>query len=284
MSNNWREINVESKSRKDIYPNNEDLKSYEKPNLEDRVTLNKIFGEPEKYNLSTINTEPIFKYPPDQDEFIYHSNQFDASTYPLQVQLNAEDAFYDMNEYIEDTQNDPSEIDLKVLDIERDILDDFTVVLIGRRRSGKSWMARWIMYHLRNRFPCGAVITGTKHNSFWSTMIPDDCVFELKDMNIVIDDCRFSNEFSALQKYNTKFIHVQRGELPEWYDTAKRELDYIRDFGYETGFESNMYMYYPNVHISEWGWINENFDNILKNDGTKIDFECKIDKIIKNII
>ena len=103
----------------------------------------------------------------------------------IEVEEDSEEEVLDKSEF--NSLKNPADIPLRVLDIERDILDDSTVVLIGRRRSGKSWTARWLMYHLRHRFPCGVVITGTKLNSFWSQYIPDDFVHELEDMNIVID-------------------------------------------------------------------------------------------------
>jgi len=81
---------------------------------------------------------------------------------------------------------DPLEMPLRMLDVEKDIMNDFTVVLVGRRRSGKSWMCRWLMYHLRNRFPVVVVITGTKLNSFWSQYVPDELIFSIDDMDDVI--------------------------------------------------------------------------------------------------
>lgn len=73
------------------------------------------------------------------------------------------------------------------LDVEKDILDDFTVVLIGRRRSGKTWLARWMAYHLRYRFPFGIVITGTKLNNFWSQYVPDEFIYDVVDIEHVLD-------------------------------------------------------------------------------------------------
>ena len=218
MSQRLTDIRDETKKRKDVYPNLDDLQTLGDPNLDDRVTLKKIFNNPDDYNIADINTEPNFKYANEDDEFVYHSDQF-SPKWPIQTKLNAPDGFYDIERFnpdksykfqneqkkpsIYDQLKDPSlinpkvdslsgtcnplNIPLKVLDIEKDVLDDFTVTLIGRRRSGKSWSARWLMYHLRNRFPCGVVITGTKLNNFWSTYIPDEMVHELSDMNIVID-------------------------------------------------------------------------------------------------
>jgi hypothetical protein len=81
---------------------------------------------------------------------------------------------------------DVTQMSLAPLDIEKDILDDFTVLLVGRRRSGKTWIARWLMYHLRKRFSCGVVITGTKLNHFWQKHVPAEFIHDIEDMELVL--------------------------------------------------------------------------------------------------
>jgi hypothetical protein len=118
------------------------------------------------------------------------SDQWDAKKFPLQSKMYKQateksgDQFYDMNkQYTYDVVDMP----LEPLDIEKDIMDDFTVLLIGRRRSGKTFASRFIMYHLRHRFPMGIVITGTKLNNYWSQYIPEEFIFSVDDLNKVID-------------------------------------------------------------------------------------------------
>ena len=43
-------------------------------------------------------------------------------------------------------------------DPEQDILDDFTVILFGRR-IGKSYFTRWLLYKILHRLPFGVCIT-----------------------------------------------------------------------------------------------------------------------------
>jgi hypothetical protein len=52
-----------------------------------------------------------------------------------------------------------------------EIPNDATILLIGRRRTGKSFLTRWILYNKRKVFPFGLVMTQTKYNKFWSTYI-----------------------------------------------------------------------------------------------------------------
>lgn len=92
--------------------------------------------------------------------------------------------------------------------------------------------------------------------------------------NIVIDDCRFSNEFKMLRNKNSILIRINRGKNPVWYNTA------IMDLKYKT---NNMKKLYPPVHISEWGWILEKFDYTIANDGSKKELYHVLDNIMEKI-
>lgn len=43
---------------------------------------------------------------------------------------------------------------------------DYTYVFYGRRRSGKSYLMRWLLYKLRKQFPRGLCITKTPMNGY----------------------------------------------------------------------------------------------------------------------
>jgi hypothetical protein len=43
---------------------------------------------------------------------------------------------------------------------------DYTYVFFGRRRSGKSFLMRWLLFKLRKIFPAGLCVTKTKVNGF----------------------------------------------------------------------------------------------------------------------
>lgn len=58
-----------------------------------------------------------------------------------------------------------------------EIANDATILLIGRRRTGKSFLTRWILYNKRKIFPFGLVMTQTKYNKFWSTYINKNSVW-----------------------------------------------------------------------------------------------------------
>jgi hypothetical protein len=90
--------------------------------------------------------------------------------------------YYDLDDQKEDIPN----LSLELLDIEKEVLDDFTVTIIGRRRSGKSWIARWLLYNLKHRFPCAVVVTATAINNFWSKHIPKEFIHDVENVNEVL--------------------------------------------------------------------------------------------------
>lgn len=120
----------------------------------------------------------------------YYSDQF-ASDLQSRLQKKAEtetgQQFFSMKNKDQEVQMPEKNMPLFPFDIEKEILDDFTVLLVGRRRSGKSFGARYIMYHLRHRFPFGIVITGTRLNNYWGKYIPDEYIHDIQDMNLVLD-------------------------------------------------------------------------------------------------
>lgn len=76
---------------------------------------------------------------------------------------------------------------LRELDVNYDYLDDFCVALFGRRRLGKTFGARWILYMLRHRFPLVIVITNTSINGFWKKYVPEDFIFTVPEMDDVFE-------------------------------------------------------------------------------------------------
>ena len=89
---------------------------------------------------------------------------------------------------------------------------------------------------------------------------------------VVISDARFTNELDLIRKMNGVIIWVQRGELPEWFETAKSA---------STNAVSRKIMQtrYKDVHESEWNWAGYPVDFIIKNDGTLEDLKKQVDNI-----
>jgi len=77
---------------------------------------------------------------------------------------------------------------------------------------------------------------------------------------IVISDARFKNELELIRKLNGHIVWIQRGELPEWYDTAvsANEGNAISKRVMKTTYGS--------VHQSEWDWVGIEPDFIIENN------------------
>jgi len=71
-----------------------------------------------------------------------------------------------------------SGLKLKQFDVNKINLDSL-IIVIGKRRFGKTTWTQWVLYFLRDMFPRGAYcFTSTKHNYFWQQHIPDSRVYE----------------------------------------------------------------------------------------------------------
>ena len=90
--------------------------------------------------------------------------------------------------------------------------------------------------------------------------------------NIVISDVRFPNEILSIKNAGGKIVWVQRGELPEWYNSAIQANQ-----GSNIGLNE---MKYRKIHSSEWAWVGTDFDSILTNDGTLEDLYNQIESVL----
>eukprot|EP00965_Chrysotila_dentata_P087573 2890669-Pleurochrysis_carterae.AAC.1 len=67
--------------------------------------------------------------------------------------------------------------DLRMFNPE-DIKLDGTIVAVGKRRTGKSWVFRNLMYLMRDKIPAGIVISQTDElNKFWRQYIPSKYIY-----------------------------------------------------------------------------------------------------------
>lgn len=88
---------------------------------------------------------------------------------------------------------------------------------------------------------------------------------------VVISDCRFPNELEMIKSLGGKTYHIQRGELPEWYETAKSDN--------LTGTEK-MKAIYLNVHPSEYKWIGHEITATIYNNDSLESLYVNINNII----
>ena len=85
-------------------------------------------------------------------------------------------------------QDTYSEVDipqLKPWDVSNIKLDS-TIIAIGKRRTGKSWCLRNIMFEMKNKIPAGIVISQTDElNKFWRQYIPKQHIYPKYDPEIL---------------------------------------------------------------------------------------------------
>ena len=96
------------------------------------------------------------------------------------------------------------------------------------------------------------------HNDIWIASLENR--LRNSNDNIVISDCRFPNEISAIKAAGGKVVWINRGNLPEWYDYAVDD-----NSGKRTGVMSRMWV---DVHPSEWAWVGTDFDAVIDNNDT----------------
>ena len=67
-----------------------------------------------------------------------------------------------------------------------EIRNDATIALFGRRRTGKSFLTRWILYNKRKVFPFGMVMTETKFNLFWEKYVNKNSIYSGYDPEVLV--------------------------------------------------------------------------------------------------
>lgn len=88
----------------------------------------------------------------------------------------------------------------------------------------------------------------------------------------VISDARFRNELDLIRNMGGVVIWVQRGELPEWFQTAKTAHENVVS-------RKIMTTKYRDVHESEWNWAGYPVDYIIDNNGTLEDLAKQVEDI-----
>ena len=123
------------------------------------------------------------------------------------------------------------------------------------QRLGMNITPRWVLQHWGTE-----VCRQNFHDDIWIASL-ENKLRTTKD-NIVISDCRFSNEIHAIREAGGIVIRVVRGEDPEWFTgvasmygkaTTEQKADYMKKFS---------------VHASEWSWVGTEFNHVLDNNGS----------------
>ena len=112
------------------------------------------------------------------------------------------------------------------------------------------------------------------HDDIWISSL-ENKLRNSKD-HVVISDCRFPNEISSIKNAGGKIIWVQRGQLPEWYETAV-----AANQGHNWAFQE---LKMRKIHASETAWVGTEFDAIVDNNGTIEDLYTQAKSIVSDEI
>ena len=96
-------------------------------------------------------------------------------------------------------------------------------------------------------------------NDIWSNIVENKIITTLKNnpkTNIVVSDCRFSNEFNLIKQFPDSYI-IKVVRTP---DISLNGLS----------------------HSSETEWLNYNFDEILQNDNSICELKIKLKSLLDN--
>jgi len=108
------------------------------------------------------------------------------------------------------------------------------------------------------------------HDDIWIASL-ENKIRNSKD-HVVISDCRFPNEIQSIRNAGGKIIWVQRGALPDWYETAV-----------EANKGSNIAindLKMRKIHASETAWVGTDFDSIIDNNGSLDDLYTQVRTLV----
>lgn len=124
-------------------------------------------------------------------------------------------------------------------------------------------LQQWGTEVLRNHF----------HDDIWIASVENKLRTAQDD--IVITDCRFRNELTAIKRVGGITMRVNRGPNPSWYDTAVQ---------YNKGAEFQELLLAElndsGVHASEYSSVGLEYDHQIDNNGDLLQLYDKINKVI----
>ena len=138
-------------------------------------------------------------------------------------------------------------------------------------RLGMEITPRWVLQYwgtevCRNNF----------HTDIWVASV-ENKLRQTKD-NIVITDCRFSNEVNSIKSVGGITMRVSRGERPNWYSSA---VDYNNEpEGSEQRLKAMVELGNYSVHASEYSSIGLLYDYYIDNNGTIDDLHKQVNSVV----
>ena len=116
------------------------------------------------------------------------------------------------------------------------------------------------------------------HDDIWIASLENKLRTSKDD--IVISDCRFSNEVKAIKDAGGYTIRIHRGELPEWYQYAVDYNKGPKHVGWSLGKNKLDQL---KIHASEYSSVGLNYDYEIYNDSSIDELHNQLGKIISQL-
>jgi hypothetical protein len=161
-------------------------------------------------------------------------------------------------------------------------------LLEGRTRQSREWREqqdpwwaerlgmpgltpRWVLQHWGTE-----VVRRGFHDNTWIASL-ENRLRKSKD-DIVISDCRFSNEIAAIRRAGGVVIRVKRGNEPSWYSVAQAANAHTHPNA------SSKILTELGIHASETAWIGTNFDAVLDNNLTMDHLYTQVNDLVLGLL
>jgi hypothetical protein len=130
-------------------------------------------------------------------------------------------------------------------------------------RLGREITPRWVLQHWGTE-----VCRRAFHDDVWIASLEN----KLRNTtdSVVISDCRFPNEISAIRSAGGAVIRVIRGEDPAWFVAAKQH------FAHGSNLPADM------PHASEWAWAGTVFDAVIDNNSSMDDLYQHVNDLVQD--
>ena len=140
-------------------------------------------------------------------------------------------------------------------------------------RLGREITPRWVLQYWGTE-----VARRGFHDDIWIASLENKLRTITDD--VVISDCRFPNEISAINSAGGRVIRVVRGPEPEWYPFALAVNQGEKNI---TRSRAKMQLEKFAIHASETAWIGTEFDAVVENNSSLDDLYRQITGLVQDL-
>jgi hypothetical protein len=133
---------------------------------------------------------------------------------------------------------------------------------------------RWVLQYWGTE-----VVRKGFHDNTWIASLENKLRKTTDD--VVISDCRFPNEISAIKNAGGLVIRVHRGPDPDWYQLAESVNAGPTNISWSLS-KDQLSKY--NIHASETAWIGTEFDAVLDNNGSLDHLYRQITDLVQDLL